>query len=137
MVALGVPCVSPAGGHAVFVDAGAWLPHLEPGDFPGHALALALYLTSGVRACEIGSLLIGRDGEGSQQTPPGEYLRLAIPRRTYTEGHLAFVTAAFAILAPARATIPPAVLTHEPTRLRHFKARFSPSAWTPPQSLAT
>lgn len=137
LVAAGVPCVSPPGGHAVFVDAGAWLPHLKPKEFPGHALALALYLASGVRACEIGSLLMGRDAEGRQLTPPGEYLRLAIPRRTYTEGHFAFVAAAFAALAPARGSIPPAILAEEPARLRHFLATFRKFTWTPPNSLAT
>lgn len=127
----GVPLVSPPGGHAVFVDAGEWLGHLEPADFPGHSLALALYLASGVRACEIGSLLIGRDEEGRQLEPPGEYLRLAVPRRTYTSAHLEEVARAFASLAPVRETIPPARMTEEPERLRHFMAEFS-FPWTPP-----
>ncbi|MCH7493930.1 tryptophanase [bacterium] len=133
---LGVPCVHPPGGHAVFVDAGAWLPHLAPTDFPGQALAVALYLAAGVRACEVGSLLIGSDPQGRQLTPPGEYLRLAIPRRTYTEGHLRFVAEVFADLASTRESIPPAVLASNPTRMRHFTASFLTSEWTPPQSLS-
>ncbi|MBC8514634.1 tryptophanase [bacterium] len=127
-----VPMVSP-GGHAVFVDAGAWLPHLKPTDFPGQSLALALYLVAGIRSSEIGSLLAGRDLSGEQIDAHGEYTRLAIPRRTYTAGHRYFVSEAFRILAECRESIPPILLAKESPSLRHFQSTFERFLWTPSQ----
>lgn len=125
LVAGGIPCVRPFGGHGVFVDAGAFLPHLSPFQFPGQALACALYLESGVRSVEVGSLMFGppRGGGGP---PRLELLRLAIPRRVYTSGHLDYVAAAFLRLAARPDSIPGLRLLEEAPLLRHFTARLAP-----------
>ncbi|HET6202973.1 MAG TPA: tryptophanase [Planctomycetota bacterium] len=121
----GVPCLRPFGGHAVFVDAGAFLPRIPRTQFPGQALACALYLEAGIRAVEIGSLLFGSRGKNGS-SPPFEILRLALPRRVYMQGHLEYVAAAFARLAAGRASIRGLRLLEEAPFLRHFTARLEP-----------
>lgn len=116
---LGIPLVEPTGGHGVFVDAGAFLAHLSRAQFPGQALAVALYLEGGVRSCEIGAVMFGDEREGP------ELVRLAIPRRTYTNAQLAQVARAFAALAERPAAIPGIRIVEEPPVLRHFTARFA------------
>src|SRR4029077_18485470 len=89
--AAGVPVVLPIGGHAVYLDARALLPHIPPLEYPGQSLAVALYETGGVRACEIGTVMFGRHPDGSEQPAALDLVRLAIPRRTYTQSHVDYV----------------------------------------------
>lgn len=122
----GVPLVHPPGGHAVYVDAAAALPHLPRERFPGWALTVALYLEAGVRAVEVGAVMAGRDPEtGREVFPPLELVRLAIPRRTYTERHLEYVAAALARVLAEPRRVRGVRIVWEPPVLRHFTARFA------------
>ncbi len=126
LLAAGVPIVRPTGGHAVFVDAGALLDHLPWHVFPGAALSAHLYEVSGVRSCEIGSLLFGlKDADGHDAPAPNELLRLAIPRRMYTRAHLDYVAEAVVYCAEHRHEIRGLRFTYEAPVLRHFTARFA------------
>lgn len=125
LLSAGIPIVRPTGGHAVFVDAGALLDHLPWHAFPGAALSAYLYEISGVRSCEIGSLLFGlKHRDGSDAPAPYELLRLAIPRRMYTRAHLDYVAEAMVYAAEHRREIPGLRFTYEAPVLRHFTARF-------------
>lgn len=117
--AMGIPTVRPYGGHAVFVDAGALLPHIPTDQFPGHALVVALYREGGVRAVEIGSLMFG----GSDFAPPMELVRMAIPRRTYTQSHLDYVVEVFGKIKANREQLRGFEITYQAPFLRHFTAR--------------
>ena len=91
LVEAGIPCVQPIGGHAVYLDAAALLPHIPPLAYPGQALAVALYREGGIRGCEIGTVMFGRHPDGSEAPAPMELVRLAIPRRVYTQSHIDYV----------------------------------------------
>jgi tryptophanase len=121
----GIPIVKPVGGHAVFVDAGALLPHIPWNEFPGHALAVSLYREGAVRGVEIGSLMLGRDPRtGENLRSPFEYLRLAIPRRVYTDAHLSYVADCLVRIRDHASQIPGVEIVREPRLLRHFTADF-------------
>jgi tryptophanase len=124
--AAGVPVVRPIGGHAVYIDAGALLPHIEPLQYPGQALACALYTEGGVRGCEIGSVMFGRRPDGSEQAAAVELVRLAIPRRTYTQSHIDYVIEVVLAVAARAGTLAGLRIVDEAPTLRHFTARFEP-----------
>jgi tryptophanase len=124
--ALGVPVFKPAGGHAVYLDATAFLPHVPPQHFPGQALACALYLEGGIRACEIGSVMFGRTDPATGEFHPAmlELVRLAIPRRVYTQSHMDYAVECIAEVFARRDSIRGVRIVQEPPILRHFTASF-------------
>jgi tryptophanase len=129
MLAAGVPIVEPVGGHAVFLDALRFLPHLPRAHYPAQALSCALYETGGVRGVEIGTVLAGRDQvSGEERFPRLELVRLAIPRRVYTQSHMAVVADTAAAVLRERDAVSGLRLTYEAPVLRHFTARFEPLA---------
>ncbi|WP_397547607.1 tryptophanase [Rhodothermus marinus] len=125
---MGVPLMQPVGGHAVYVNAGKLLPHIPPLQYPGQTLAVALYEIGGIRSCEIGSVMFGRRADGSEQPAPLELVRLAIPRRVYTQSHFDYVIECFELLLQEKDRLPGYRIVWEPPRLRHFTARFEPIA---------
>jgi tyrosine phenol-lyase len=121
----GVPIVQPPGGHAIYIDARAFLPHIPPTQFPGVALAAELFLEGGIRSVEIGTLMFGkRDEKGLEQPGPMDLLRLAIPRRVYTQSHIDYVVEVVREVARRRDQIRGLELTYQAPFLRHFSARF-------------
>jgi tryptophanase len=124
--AAGVPVVVPFGGHAVFIDARAMLAHLNPLQYPGQALSCALYEEGGVRACEIGTVMFGMHPDGTETPAAMDLVRLAIPRRTYTQSHIDYVIEVVTRVAGRAATLPGMRIVSQPRQLRHFTARFAP-----------
>ncbi|MEH6631120.1 MAG: tryptophanase [Halopseudomonas aestusnigri] len=124
--ALGVPVVKPAGGHAVFIDARSWLPHIPPLQYPGQAVACALYELGGIRGCEIGTVMFGRRPDGSEHPAAMDLVRLAIPRRVYTQSHADYLVEVFAELSEIKDHLPGYQITQEPKMLRHFTSSFEP-----------
>lgn len=128
----GIPTVKPWGGHAVFVDARALLPHIPPDRFPGLALACELYLAGGIRCSEIGSVMFGKAGEdGRFRAAPLELVRLAIPRRVYTQSHMERVVEVCVEVASRAKELPGYAMIERPPFLPHFTARFRPEAVVP------
>ncbi len=123
----GIPIVRPVGGHAVFLDAAAMLPHIPREQFPAQALAAALYAESGIRAMERGAVSAGRDAvTGDNRYPRLELVRLTIPRRVYTQAHMDVTAEAVAAVNEARDEVRGLRFTYEPAMLRFFQARFEP-----------
>jgi len=123
----GVPVVRPIGGHAVFLDARALLPHVAPLEYPGQSLAVALYREGGIRSCEIGTVMFGRRPDGTERPAPMDLVRLAIPRRTYTQSHVDYVIEVVTWVAQRAAELGGMRIVDEPPQLRHFTARFEPA----------
>ncbi len=121
---LGVPIVVPIGGHAVYLDARALLPHLDPLQYPGQALAVAMYREGGVRSCEIGTVMFGRSPDGTEKPAAMDLVRLAIPRRTYTQSHMDFVIEVVERVAKQAKQLKGLRIVEQPPALRHFSARF-------------
>jgi tyrosine phenol-lyase len=115
----GVPIVEPPGGHAIYIDAARMLPHIPRSQFPGQALAVELYRHAGIRSVEIGSVMFG-------EAARHELLRLAIPRRVYTQSHIDYVVEAILEVNERKATIRGLEIAEQPPFLRHFSARFRP-----------
>jgi tryptophanase len=126
--AAGVPVVLPIGGHAVYLDARALLPHIPPLQYPGQALAVALYVEGGIRGCEIGTVMFGRHPDGSETPASMDLVRLAIPRRTYTQSHVDYVIEVVRWVAERASDLCGYRIVDEPPSLRHFTARFEPLA---------
>lgn len=122
----GIPIVRPVGGHAVYLDARALLPHVPPLEYPGQSLAVAIYEAGGIRSCEIGTVMFGRRPDGSEQPAALDLVRLAIPRRTYTQSHVDYVIEVCAEVAAAASDLRGYRIVAEPPALRHFTARFEP-----------
>ncbi len=124
---IGVPIIWPPGGHAIYIDAKAFYPHIPAEEFPGQALACELYLKAGIRSCEIGSVMFGKYDEQGRLIPAQmELVRLAIPRRVYTQSHIDYVVETFRELEQERERAHGYRITYEPPFLRHFTARFEP-----------
>ncbi len=129
MRAASVPLVEPTGGHAVFLDARRFLPHVPPAAYPAQSLACELYADGGVRGVEVGGVMAGRDPRtGQERLPRLEMVRLAVPRRVYTDAHMAVVVETARLTLARSATIGGLRIVHEPPVLRHFSARFAPVA---------
>ncbi len=126
--AAGLPIVRPTGGHAVYLDAGAFLPHIPKRELPAQALACAFFEDGGVRGVEIGTLMFGgKDpGTGEERLAPLELLRLAIPRRVYTQSHMDYLIEVAELVAGRRESLRGLRIVEEPRRLRHFTARLAP-----------
>ena len=121
----GIPVVAPAGGHAVYLDARRFLPHIEPLQYPGQALAVELYIEAGIRGCEIGTVMFGMDPHsGDEQPARSDLVRLAIPRRVYTQSHMDYVLEAIQYVWDRRDGIRGMRIVEAPQFLRHFTAHF-------------
>ena len=122
---MGVPIVKPVGGHAVYIDARAFYNHIPINEYPGQALVADLYLKGGIRAVEIGSVMFGKYDDNGRLIPaPMDLVRLAIPRRVYTQSHIDYVVETFAEILETKSSSKGIRITYEPEFLRHFTAHF-------------
>lgn len=121
---VGIPIVRPAGGHAIYIDARAMLPHIQPLQYPGQSLAVELYLHAGIRACEIGTVMFGAQPDGTEKAAAMDLVRLAIPRRVYTQSHMDYVIEALTEINENKNRLRGMKITWQPPQLRHFTASF-------------
>lgn len=130
LVEAGIPILEPPGGHAIYLDARRFLPHIPQPELPAQALSVALYVEGGIRSVEIGSVMFaGKDPETGQMVYPAlEMVRLAIPRRVYTQSHLDYVVETCREVFERRKSLRGLCITYEPPLLRHFTATFAPLA---------
>lgn len=127
IVAAGVPILQPPGGHAIYINAKKFLPHVPPEQFPGHSITIELYRHAGIRGCEIGSVMFGHHDESGKFVPASmELVRLAIPRRVYTQSHIDYVIEAIIEVYQNRDKLRGYRIVEEPPLLRHFTAKFEP-----------
>jgi tyrosine phenol-lyase len=127
LVAAGVPIIEPPGGHAIYIDAKRFLPEVPPDQYPGQSIACALYIEGGIRSVEIGSVMFGKYGkDGKLISPPMELVRLAIPRRVYTQSHIDYVLEVVTEVYNNRSSLKGYKITYEAPMLRHFTAQFAP-----------
>ena len=125
VIAAGVPIIEPPGGHAIYLDAKRFLPHIPQEQFPGQSIVCALYIEGGIRTVEIGSVMFGKyDKNGKLIPPPMELVRLAIPRRVYTQSHIDYVIEIIIEVYNKRHLLNGYEITYEAPMLRHFTARF-------------
>lgn len=124
---LGIPTMQPAGGHAVYIDVRRFLPHIQPHEFPGQSLVCELYCAEGIRSCEIGSAMFGKFAADGKFIPASmELVRLAFPRRTYTQSHFDYVLEGMAQIVACKDALRGMKLVYDPPFLRHFTARYAP-----------
>jgi len=128
LTALGIPIVKPTGGHAVFVDARRMLKHIPPLQYPGQALAVALYVEGGIRSCEIGTVMFGQKPDGTETAAAMDLVRLAFPRRVYTQSHADYLVEVFEDLVAKRDSLRGYRISWQPVAMRHFTAKFRPLA---------
>jgi len=126
LLATGVRIVQPPGGHAVYIDAKHFYPHIPPERFPGQALVCQLYLKGGIRAVEVGSLMFGRSIDGREFPAERELVRLAMPRRVYTQAHVNYVCEVIAEMFEERSRVQGLRITRQSPILRHFTADLAP-----------
>jgi tryptophanase len=126
LTAAGVPIIQPPGGHAIYIDARAMLPHIGPLAYPGIALVNELYLTAGIRGVEIGTVMFGLQPDGVEEPATMDLVRLAIPRRVYTQSHIDYVAEAVTAVAARGDALRGYRITSAPRMLRHFTASFEP-----------
>ena len=126
LTAAGVPIVLPTGGHAVYIDAGAMLPHIPPLQYPAWSLCNALYLVGGVRGVEIGSVMFGLQPDGTERPAANELVRLAFPRRVYTQSHVDYLAEVILAVNADRAALHGYRIIEQAPVLRHFTARLAP-----------
>lgn len=127
LVAAGVPIIEPPGGHAVYIDAKRFLPDVPQEQFPGQSIACELYIEGGIRAVEIGSVMFGKyDKDGKLIPPPMELVRMAIPRRVYTQSHIDYLIEVIVEVYKNRKSLKGYEITYEAPMLRHFTAQFAP-----------
>ncbi len=124
----GVPIVQPPGGHAVYIDAAAFLPHIPPLELPGQTVVTELYIEGGIRGVEVGTVMFGRRDPktGEERPAPMELVRLALPRRVYTQSHVDFMVEAILDFADRKESVGGDRFTYQEEVLRHFTARFEP-----------
>lgn len=127
---VGVPIIRPTGGHAVYIDARAMLPHIPQDEYPAWALSCALYLEGGVRSVEIGSVMFGRQPDGSEKPAPMELVRLAFPRRVYTQSHVDYLAEVLLHVNALKDRIRGVKLVEAPEQLRHFTVKVAPAHGT-------
>ena len=120
----GIPVVLPAGGHAVYIDARTMLPHIHPLQYPGQSLAVEMYLDSGIRACEIGTVMFGLQPYGTEVPAAMDLVRLAIPRRVYTQSHIDYVIESLTEINYRKNELRGMKITAQPKQLRHFTCSF-------------
>ena len=132
--AAGIPLVKPFGGHAVYLDARALLPHIPPLEYPGQALAVELYRAGGIRGCEIGTVMFGLGPDSTERPAAMDLVRLAIPRRTYTQSHIDYVIEVAGDVASRASSLRGYRIVRQPAQLRHFTAAFAPLGPTEPSS---
>jgi tryptophanase len=123
----GIPIVRPPGGHAIYIDAKAMLPHIPQSEFPAWALSLVLYLEGGIRSVEIGSVMFGRQPDGSEKPAAMELVRLAFPRRVYTQSHVDYLGEVLSYINKMKTDIRGLRLVEAPPVLRHFSASLEPA----------
>ena len=126
LLAAGIPIVTPTGGHALYLDAKRWLPHIPPHEYPAWALSCVLYQEGGIRAAEIGSVMFGRQSDGSERPADLELVRLAFPRRVYTQSHVDYVAEVLLHVDTMAHRIRGVRMLDAPEVLRHFTATFGP-----------
>ena len=127
LTAAGIPIVQPPGGHAIYIDAKGMLPHIPQSEYPAWALSLALYLEGGIRSVEIGSVMFGLQPDGSEKPAAMELVRLAFPRRMYTQSHVDYLAEVLLYVNSLKDRVRGVRITESPNVLRHFSAILEPA----------